>query len=129
MNSPCQEVWRPRPCPHTEVAKQHSPTGERYVVKPYPKDNEARPFGVRQDGLTAIAATGRRRIDWIGHRRTPNFLRRRPGRSHVRTSPHSRANQSLTLNRQSVRKGPGYPFGIQLTVFVEAMRPMHRVAP
>ncbi len=38
-----------------EVAKKHSPTGERYVLKPYPKDNEARTFGVRQDWLTAIA--------------------------------------------------------------------------
>ncbi len=38
-----------------EVSKQHSPTGERYVRKPYPKDNEPRTFGVRQDWLDAIA--------------------------------------------------------------------------
>lgn len=29
-----------------EVSKKHSPTGERYVAKPYPKDNEPRTFGV-----------------------------------------------------------------------------------
>jgi integrase len=30
-----------------EVSRKHSPTGERRVVKPYPKDNEPRTFGVR----------------------------------------------------------------------------------
>ena len=38
-----------------EVSK-NSPTGHRYVVKPYPKDNEPRTFGVRQAWLDAIAA-------------------------------------------------------------------------
>jgi len=38
-----------------EVSKKHSPTGERYVHKPYPKDNEPRTFGVRQNWLDAIA--------------------------------------------------------------------------
>jgi len=38
-----------------EVSKRHSPTGERYVAKPYPKDNEARTFAVRQDLLDAVA--------------------------------------------------------------------------
>jgi site-specific recombinase XerD len=40
-----------------EVSKKHSPTGERYVHKPYPKDNEPRTFGVRQDWLTTAAGT------------------------------------------------------------------------
>jgi integrase len=31
-----------------EVSKRHSPSGERMIVKPYPKDNEARTFGVRE---------------------------------------------------------------------------------
>ena len=39
-----------------EVSKKHSPTGERYLSKPYPKDNEPRTFGVRPDWLDAIAA-------------------------------------------------------------------------
>jgi integrase len=38
-----------------EVSKRHSPTGERYVAKPYPKDNEARTFGVSQDWLDQVA--------------------------------------------------------------------------
>jgi len=38
-----------------EVSKKHSPTGERYLRKPYPKDNKPRTFGVRQDWLDAIA--------------------------------------------------------------------------
>jgi integrase len=38
-----------------EVSKRHSPTGERYVAKPYPKDNEARGFAVRQDWLDTVA--------------------------------------------------------------------------
>jgi integrase len=39
-----------------EVSKTHSPTGQRYLTKPYPKDNEPRTFGVRQAWLDAIAA-------------------------------------------------------------------------
>lgn len=38
-----------------EVSTRHSPTGERYVRKPYPKSNEPRTFGVRQDWLGAVA--------------------------------------------------------------------------
>ena len=38
-----------------EVSKKHSPTGERYLSKPYPKDNEPRTFGVRQEWLDAVA--------------------------------------------------------------------------
>ncbi len=38
-----------------EVSRRHSPTGERYLLKPYPKDNEPRTFGVRQDWLDAVA--------------------------------------------------------------------------
>jgi integrase len=38
-----------------EVSKKHSPTGQRYLAKPYPKDNEPRSFGVRQAWLDAIA--------------------------------------------------------------------------
>jgi integrase len=38
-----------------EVSKRHSPTGERYVPKAYPKDNEPRTFGVSQDWLDQVA--------------------------------------------------------------------------
>jgi site-specific recombinase XerD len=38
-----------------EVSKRHSPTGERYVAKAYPKDNEPRTFAVRQDWLDQVA--------------------------------------------------------------------------
>jgi len=38
-----------------EVSKKHSPTGERYVAKPYPKDNERRTFGVDDDWVEAVA--------------------------------------------------------------------------
>lgn len=39
-----------------EVSKRSSPSGERMVVKPYPKDNEPRTFGVRPDWLDDVAA-------------------------------------------------------------------------
>ena len=38
-----------------ETSKVNSPTGERFIVKPYPKDNEPRTFGVRQSWLDDIA--------------------------------------------------------------------------
>jgi len=38
-----------------EVSTKHSPTGERYVHKPYPKDNEPRTLGVRQEWLDHVA--------------------------------------------------------------------------
>jgi hypothetical protein len=39
-----------------EVSRRHSsPTGERYVPKAYPKDNEPRTLAVRQDWLDAVA--------------------------------------------------------------------------
>ncbi|MGH3366676.1 MAG: tyrosine-type recombinase/integrase [Nocardioidaceae bacterium] len=38
-----------------EISMTHSPTGQRFIPKPYPKDNESRTFGVRQDWLDAIA--------------------------------------------------------------------------
>ena len=39
-----------------EVSKKDSPTGQRYIIKPYPKDNEPRTIGVRQTWVDAIAA-------------------------------------------------------------------------
>jgi len=39
-----------------EVSKKASPTGERMIVKPYPKDDEPRTLGVRQSLLDELAA-------------------------------------------------------------------------
>jgi integrase len=39
-----------------EISRKHFPTGERMIVKPYPKDNEPRTFGVRTHWLEAVAA-------------------------------------------------------------------------
>jgi integrase len=39
-----------------EVPKTISPTGERMILKPYPKDNEPRTLGVRQTLLDKLAA-------------------------------------------------------------------------
>ena len=38
-----------------EVSSKNSPTGERMIVKPYPKDNEPRTFGVRPGWLDEVA--------------------------------------------------------------------------
>jgi integrase len=40
-----------------ETSKKNSPTGERFLVKPYPKNNEPRTFGVRQGGWTRSRLT------------------------------------------------------------------------
>jgi Phage integrase family len=39
-----------------ETSKKNSPTGERFLVKRYPKNNEPRTFGVRQAWLDEVAA-------------------------------------------------------------------------
>ena len=39
-----------------ETSKKNSPTGERFLVKRYPKNNEPRTFGVRQGWLDEVAA-------------------------------------------------------------------------
>ncbi len=38
-----------------EVSRRHSPTGQRYVTKAYPKDNEPRTFGLDDQWLHATA--------------------------------------------------------------------------
>jgi integrase len=38
-----------------EVSKKHSATGVRMIIKPYPKDNESRTFGVRSAWLEEVA--------------------------------------------------------------------------
>jgi integrase len=41
--------------PIIEVSRRNSPTGQRYVTKAYPKDNEPRTLGVDDDWLHAVA--------------------------------------------------------------------------
>jgi len=38
-----------------EISKKHSGTGERMIIKPYPKDDESRTFGVRSAWLEEVA--------------------------------------------------------------------------
>ena len=45
-----------------EVSKKNSPTGQRYLVKPYPKDNEPRTLGIPPELVEQLA-------DWISQRR------------------------------------------------------------
>ena len=47
-----------------EVSKKHSGTGERMIIKPYPKDDEPRTFGVRPGWLEEVAE--HIRVDEIG---------------------------------------------------------------
>jgi integrase len=47
-----------------EVSKKHSGTGERMIVKPYPKDNESRTFGVRSPWLEEVAEQHQNPWDW-----------------------------------------------------------------
>ncbi|WP_407341558.1 tyrosine-type recombinase/integrase [Pengzhenrongella phosphoraccumulans] len=39
-----------------EVSKKHSPTGQRMIFKPYPKNNKPRVLGVRQELIDILAA-------------------------------------------------------------------------
>ena len=39
-----------------EVSKKHSPTGQRMIFKPYPKNNKPRVLGVRQELIDTLAA-------------------------------------------------------------------------
>ena len=39
-----------------EISKKHSPTGQRMIVKPYPKNDRPRVLGVRQELLDVLAA-------------------------------------------------------------------------
>ncbi len=54
-----------------EVSKKISPTGERMIVKPYPKDDEPRTLGVSQDLLDVLAA----RIQRLGLGRDDRLFR------------------------------------------------------
>jgi integrase len=46
-----------------EVSLRNAPDGQRYIRKPYPKDNEPRTFGVRQPWLDQVA---RQIVDQLG---------------------------------------------------------------
>lgn len=40
-----------------EVSRRHSPTGQRYLTKPYPVDNEPRTFAIARRGSTTSLGT------------------------------------------------------------------------
>ena len=95
-----------------EVSHKHSPTGERMVVKPYPKDNEPRTIAVRQQWLDAVSnhipahAISTRRSALPNHKRERRFRGTRsepgsgsqPSRRQVSTS-RSAFTISATLTR------------------------------
>jgi integrase len=70
-----------------EVSKKNSPSGERYIVKPYPKDNQPRTFGVRQEWLDQVAehvsANGLTRDDLLFTTAAGTPLSRNSFRTHV----------------------------------------------
>ena len=67
-----------------EVSKKDSPTGERMIFKPYPKDDEPRTLRVSQDLLDALAA----RIAHLGLSRDDLLF---PSREVAHGNPLSRA--------------------------------------
>lgn len=70
-----------------ETSKVNSPTGERFIVKPYPKNNEPRTFGVRQAWLDAVAKhvsiVGLGRDDLIFTTKVGTPISRNSFRTHV----------------------------------------------
>ncbi len=70
-----------------EVSRKNSPSGERYIVKPYPKDNEPRTFGVRQEWLDDVAehvsANGLMRDDLLFATSARTPISRNSFRTHV----------------------------------------------
>ena len=79
-----------------EVPKKISPTGERMIFKPYPKDNEPRTFGVRPGWLEEVAE--HIRAPWNRSRRTA--LQHRGG--HTDLTQHL-PQPRLAARRRSLR--------------------------
>ena len=70
-----------------ETSKKNSPTGERFIVKPYPKSNVPRTFGVRPDWLDAISdhiqSRGIGRDDLLFATKVGTSISRNSFRTHV----------------------------------------------
>ena len=70
-----------------ETSKKHSPTGERFIVKPYPKSNVPRTFAVRPEWLDAISdhigSRGIGRDDLLFATKVGTSISRNSFRTHV----------------------------------------------
>jgi integrase len=80
-----------------EVSKKDSPTGERMIVKPYPKDDEPRTLHVSQDLIDTLAA----RIADLGLRRDDLLF---PSREIAGGNPLSRGNFNTRFWRPAIVK-------------------------
>src|SRR5450759_1654951 len=86
-----------------EVSRKDSPTGERMIVKPYPKDDEPRTLRVSQELLDTLAA----RIAALGIRRGDLLF---PSREIAGGTPLSRATFNTRYWRPAVaRSGVDFP--------------------
>jgi len=86
-----------------EVSRKDSPTGERMIVKPYPKDDEPRTLRVSQELLDTLAA----RIAALGIRRGDLLF---PSREVAAGQPLSRATFNTRYWRPAVeRSGVDFP--------------------
>jgi len=89
-----------------EVSKKDSPTGERMIVKPYPKDDEPRTLHVSQDLLDTLAA----RIADLGLRRDDLLF---PSREIAGGSALSRGNFNTRSWRPAIVKA-GIDFPLRM---------------
>ena len=86
-----------------EVSKKHSPNGQRYILKPYPKDNEPRTIGVRQAWLDAARRPHQQ----------PRHRTRRLALHHHATGPPSRGTPSAPGSGPAV-KASGIGFNVRI---------------
>lgn len=89
-----------------EVSRKDSPTGERMIVKPYPKDDEPRTLRVSQDLLDVLAA----RIDQLGLEPDDLLF---PSREESGGQPLSRATFNTRYWRPAVARS-GVDFNVRM---------------
>jgi hypothetical protein len=86
-----------------DVSRRHSPTGERYVTKHYPKDNEPRAFGVDDGWLEAVGL----------HISTSDIGRDQPLFSTAAGTPIFRNTFRIRVSLPAV-KASGVDFGVRM---------------
>ena len=96
-----------------EVSKKDSPTGERMIVKPYPKDDEPRTLHISQDLLDTLAA----RITDLGLSRDDLLF---PPREIADGNPLSRGTFNTRFWRPAIREA-----GIDFPLRVHDLRHAH----
>ena len=96
-----------------EVSRKDSPTGERMIVKPYPKDDEPRTLRVSQELLDTLAA----RIAALGIRRSDLLF---PSREVAGGQPLSRATFNTRYWRPAVERS-----GVDFLVRMHDLRHAH----